>query len=305
MREAQLTPSGPLVSIAMPVHNAAYTLRLAINSILLQTYTNWELILIDDGSSDGTLAVAHSYVDPRIKVIWDGRNKGMSDRLNQVLDMCHGEYFARLDADDVAYPERLERQVMFLEENRDIDLLGTGAMVFGRNGVAIGTFPMREKHEEICSRPWSGFYLAHPTWMGRTEWFRRYRYYSGAMGVGDQELLLRSYESSRFQCLPEVLTGYRLESLYLPKLFSYRYHFSKALAREALRRRKFIAMVSAVGKQAAKGLADAVAILSGHSQLIMRHRALPASEKEIKDWEQYWARCTATVRDNVRQCRAS
>jgi len=284
--------SRPLVSIAMPVHNSGKTLRRAIRSVIWQTYPDWELILIDDGSTDESGHIAASFHDPRIRVISDGRKLGLAARLNQALDICHGEYFARLDADDVAYPERLQRQVDFLQQHGEIDLLGTGAVVFGSDGSAVGVFPLRQSHDAICRSPWSGFYLAHPTWMGRTEWFRKHRYRSEMRKAQDQDLLLRSWHTSRFACLPEILNGYAQESLSLKKILVTRYYFSKSLVRAAVRRGQYLSGLLALATQLAKGMVDAFSILTGLERVILRHRALPVSMQERTRWEQCWAAST-------------
>jgi glycosyltransferase involved in cell wall biosynthesis len=91
----------PLVSIGMPVFNCERTLSTAIQSILNQTYANWELIIIDDGSKDKTLEIAKSFRDPRIEVINDGQNQRLPIRLNQAIALSRGKYFARMDGDDV------------------------------------------------------------------------------------------------------------------------------------------------------------------------------------------------------------
>ena len=201
----------PLISIVLPAFNAEKTIGDAIASILHQTHKNWELLLIDDGSKDQTVEIARRFNDPRIKIFADGINKGLPTRLNEAIDSSSGIYFARMDNDDISFPERLGKQVEYLESHPEIDLLGTRAMAFITPGIAMGLFPFRGTHEEICSRPWNGFYLPHPTWIGRIEWFRKYRYHD-VNRAEDQDLLLRSYTDSRFACLPEVLFAYRLRS---------------------------------------------------------------------------------------------
>lgn len=200
-----------LVSIALPVFNAEKTVGDAITSILLQTYSNWELLIIDDGSTDQSVAISKKFKDSRITVFADGINKGLPARLNEAIDKSSGKYFARMDNDDLCFPDRLEKQVQFLEAHDDIDLLGTQAITFVNSGQVIGIFPFRKTHEEICVKPWLGFYLPHPTWMGRIEWFKNNRYRE-VQRAEDQELLLRSYLTSRFACLPEILFAYRLRS---------------------------------------------------------------------------------------------
>jgi glycosyltransferase involved in cell wall biosynthesis len=274
----------------MAMHNAERTLAAALASIVGQTLARWELILLDDGSTDGSVAVARRFADPRIAGHVDSARRGLASRLNQAIDLARGRYLARMDADDVCYPERLERQVAFLEAHAEVDLLGTGAMVFAGNGVPVGLFPVRPRHEEICARPWAGFYLAHPTWMGRIEWFRRHRYDAGVTKAQDQDLLLRAWDSSRFAALPEPLLGYRQESLSIGKILAGRYYFARALARKARAGGGPLLAVRGLAGQAAKALVDVVAIATGLSRTILRHRAQPFPEADAARWHEVWQR---------------
>ncbi len=279
----------------MPAHNAEKTLHRAIRSLQQQTLVDWELILIDDGSTDNTGAVASGFNDPRITVVADTERKGLAARLNQALGVARGEFVARLDADDIACPERLQRQVEYLQQHRHVDLIGTGAVVFAADGSAKGLFPVQLTHEEICRNPWSGFRLAHPTWMGRTEWFKKYLYRTDMTRAQDQDLLLRSYRTSVFACLPEVLTGYAQERLTLGKILASRYYFSRAILREAWCNDEYLAGLSGLAGQFVKGLFDAFAILSGLQHAILRHRARPISEIEIAKWKRCWSVCTGAT----------
>lgn len=202
------------VSIVLPVFNGGKTLAVAINSILVQSFGAWELIVIDDASNDNSVSIVKAFKDPRIRLIESIRNEGLAAKLNQGILLSRGQYFARMDQDDIAYPERIEKQVAFLEANSNTDLLGTRTIVFTSEGDAIGLSPLCITHAEICARPWSGFYLPHPSWMGRLSWFRANLYYQPEVVRGeDQELLLRTYHRSVFACLPEVLLAYRLNSV--------------------------------------------------------------------------------------------
>lgn len=281
----------PLVSIGMPICNCAATLKPAIRSILAQSYPSWELLIFEDGSNDETLKVAQSFDDPRIIIFSDGKNKGLPRRLNQILSACKGKYFARMDGDDVCYPHRIERQVTYLEKHTEIDLLGTGAMVFNRSGRALGAFPFHSGHKQICAKPWAGFYLPHPTWMGRVEWFQRYRYRELIPHAEDQDLLLRSYRNSRFEALPDILLGYRLERLVLRRILQGRYDFSRALFHELCSSRDW-QLIRGLIEQPLKALVDAVAIGSGANLQLLRHRASPIDEKNRRKWNEVWRRFT-------------
>jgi glycosyltransferase involved in cell wall biosynthesis len=197
----------------MPVYNAGRYLQPAVASILQQTFPYWELIIIDDGSTDRAVEGISDLHDARIKVLRDGMNKGLAARLNEAIDLARGRFFARMDHDDISYPERLAKQLTLLEQRPEIDLCAVRCVAIAGGDELVGIMPFSLTHEAICAKPWLGFYLPHPTWLGRVEWFRRHRYASPApYFCEDQELLLRSYSVSRFACTPEILFAYRVRS---------------------------------------------------------------------------------------------
>ena len=203
----------PLITIAMPVFNAGNFLKPALLSIINQTYSNWELILIDDGCTDGCFEDLPKLIDLRIKVLRDGKNKGIAIRLNEAIDLAKGEFFARMDSDDLSHPQRFELQLKKLQSQPELDLIATRAVTINKQNIITGELPFRETHDEICARPWRGFYIPHPTWMGRLVWFKKYKYkVPQSYYSEDCELLLRSYESSKFACLPEILFEYRIKN---------------------------------------------------------------------------------------------
>jgi glycosyltransferase involved in cell wall biosynthesis len=203
----------PVVTVAMPVYNGAATVDGAIRSLLWQTFPDWELFIIIDGSTDASSLICRRFLDPRIRIIEEPERKGLAARLNQCVALARSQYVARMDADDIAFPERFERQVEYLEAHPDVDLLGHGALLFKDNGQIIGSYPVAETHERICQRPWWGFPLAHPTWMGRREWFAQHRYNDRVYKGQDQELLLRTWQSSKFAGLPDCYLAYRMEKV--------------------------------------------------------------------------------------------
>lgn len=282
------TSTEPLISIGMAVRNAQDTLSLTITSVLFQTYPNWELIILDDGSTDGTLEIALTYDDPRIKVMSDGSSRGLAARLNQAMDLGHGKYFARLDADDVAYPARLAKQLEYLETHPEIDLVATGAVAFTKDGVVIGKFRTSTDHEAICARPWVGFSLPHPSWVGRIEWFRAHRYRERLDKAQDQEFLVRTFATSRFACLPEVLMGYRVDGLSIRKTVLGRLTYGAALWRQAGRSITYGAALRGIVTHAAKAVRDIFSVLSGLDSTIIRYRFSAASPEEVRAWQFVW-----------------
>lgn len=278
----------PLISVGVSVFNSEATLAATMASLFAQSWTNWELILIDDGSRDGTLELARSYDDPRIRLIADGRNLGLAARLNQAIDLARGELFARIDADDIAFPERFAKQVAYLNAHPEIDLLGTAAVVFRREGEVVGLLPCSTTHAEICRAPWKGMNgLLHPTWMGRTAWFRKYRFDTRLRKSQDRDILLRSFTESRFSCLPEVLLGYRQETLDLAKILRSRAYFSGILGRAAVRDRN-PAFVWGIALQAIKGAADVVAVTTRLNYRLLRHRATKVDDQLLAEWDNVW-----------------
>jgi glycosyltransferase involved in cell wall biosynthesis len=216
----RVTLPKPCITVAMPFFNSAATLGMSIRSLLNQSYDNFELLLCDDGSGDRGLAIARSFDDSRLICWSDGRRLGLPARLNECIDRARGPYLARMDADDIAYPNRLAQQMAFLVDHQEVDLCGGGAMVFGKHGRPLWRFSPPTDHGEIIRLPSMGFPLLHPAWMGRIEWFRRWRYDESAWLARDQELLLRSYRDSRFANLPQIVLGYREERITLRGLFN-------------------------------------------------------------------------------------
>ena len=207
----------PVVTVAMPIYNAGGYLRAAVNSIVFQTFTDWELLIIDDGSTDNATDTLADLHDPRIRILRDGHNRGLAARLNQAIELARGEFFARMDQDDVSWPERLERQVERLRSEPSLDLVATRAIRIDERSDSIGLFPAPKSDADISTRPWQGFYMPHPAWTGRLRWFRAHRYATpGPYFCEDQELLLRSYTSSRFAILNDVLFAYRVRQRFNP-----------------------------------------------------------------------------------------
>ena len=275
----------------MPVLNCEKTIHASIISILHQSYTQWELLIFDDGSSDSTISIVKSFKDSRIKLISDGVNRGLPFRLNQAVALSRGKYFARMDGDDISYPKRIEVQSKFLDSYPHVDLVGSRVMIFDNHGNVIGGYPFRQTHSEICRRPWAGFYLPHPTWMGRTNWFHSHPYRLNAKRNEDQDLLLRTYEDSCFACIPDILIGYRQNRLSLKNILTGRIHFSLSILHTVIRGRKYI-FILGILEQLVKSIVDTFAIISGLNYHILKHRAIAMEDKDIKYWKDIWESVT-------------
>lgn len=287
-----VSPSNQLVSIGLPVFNAQKTIERAIKSILWQSMNEWELIVIDDGSTDDSKKICRSFNDPRIRLISDGKKRGISRSLNLAVQEAKGKYFARMDADDVSFPKRLENQVAFLEKNEKVDLLGTGMLIFNSAGKIAGVLPVMLTHEEICQKPWWGFYLAHPTWMGRMEWFRENPYPTfscrkSLLGLidraQDQGLLFRTFRTSRFACLPEPLLGYRENPQDQFKALLSRYAIIRYFGQECLKRKDILTLFQVVFVHGIKAAINILLLLIGKKRT--RTHILPAPQSVSDLWK--------------------
>ena len=123
----------PFISVLLPAYNAEKFLKESIDSILCQTYSNFELIIINDGSNDNTQTIIDAYDDSRIKCITNSQNKGLIDSLNEGILSCTGIYIIRMDADDIAFKHRIQTQVEFLQLNPHVAMVGAHALFFNEN----------------------------------------------------------------------------------------------------------------------------------------------------------------------------
>lgn len=279
----------PTVSIAMPVFNCETTVGAAIRSIQAQTFQNWELIVIDDGSSDNTMAVAQMFDDPRIRLVNGGKNLGLPARLNEAALLSRGKYFARMDGDDLSYPTRLERQLTYLQRNPEVDLLGGAVSIFDGKGRLIGIRAARLTHDEICGTWWRHHSLAHVTWMGAIEWFQKNPYCPDALTTQDRELLMRTQNRSRFAAIPNILVAVREPNISLKKIIPTRWRFAGVNLREGIQHGKVFLGALRASAEVAKLLLDMFAVSTGLNYHVLRHRATPTSDAAIAaEWESVW-----------------
>jgi len=276
--------SEPLVSIAMPFYNAERTIGASIRSILLQTHKNWELLLCDDGSRDATREMAHAFHDPRIVVWGDPERLQLGARLNECIDRARGEYIARMDADDIAYPLRLEKQLHFLENHPEVDLTGGWAVLFADAGAPLGKRADPAAHGEIARRPLYSFKLIHPTFMGKTSWFRRYYYRADAIRCEDHDLLFRACPESRFANVPEIVLGYRQGSIDLRKSLRSRWMWWTCAGRYLNTAGRL--RVGAV--EVLKGCRDVLAVAARADTAWLRARSAALTKEELQEWLQVW-----------------
>lgn len=202
--------TAPAVSVLMPVFNGANHLREAIESILGQSYSDFEFLVVDDHSTDSTGEILREYCerDTRIRAAQNNNAKGTVGALNTGLGLARGEYLARMDADDISVPTRFEKQHEFLEKHHDISVCGTNMELFGAQQFVWRLPP---DHEMIRAGLIFTVFIAHATVMMRRSALEEYHYrYDPDYGCAeDYELWSRLSERYRFANLPDVLYRYR------------------------------------------------------------------------------------------------
>ena len=205
--------AAPVVSVLLPFHNAEGTLDAAIQSIRAQAFPGWELLLIDNASTDGTgvIAQAHALHDPRIRLLKEGR-QGIAFALNTGLAEAQGRYIARMDADDIAHPERLMQQVEYLDAHPVIGVLGTATQFTSTVDESRGMQAFVQWQNELLSpqqhyvKRFVDAPLAHPTVIFRRELLEMHGAYDTGPLPEDHELWLRwMHAGVRFAKMPKAL----------------------------------------------------------------------------------------------------
>jgi glycosyltransferase involved in cell wall biosynthesis len=203
----------PVVSVVMSVFNGEKFLREAIDSILGQTFRDFEFLIVNDGSRDGTQEILESYADPRIGLIRQ-ENTGLARSLNRAIRAARGNYIARQDADDRSFPNRLEMEYEFLRANPDIAMIGTHASFIDKDGREFSVWRPPVIHEEIRRHLLQeGNSFCHGSVMARKTCLEEVGLYREAFEyTQDYDLWLRVSERYRVANLPEILYQFRRSS---------------------------------------------------------------------------------------------
>lgn len=199
----------PAVSIGIPFYNAEAFLLESVKSVLAQSHQDWELILMDDGSTDNSLALAQSIDDPRVRVYSDGQNKKLAARLNDITALAKHDYIARMDADDLIDRRRIEKQLRFLQQNPHCDLVTTGLCSITDDGVPLGIRMAPANHSIDAFAVLNGGHgIVHASVVGRKDWFLRNPYDPKDYWGEDYKLWIRSFKKN------DLAVGYIEEPLY-------------------------------------------------------------------------------------------
>jgi glycosyltransferase involved in cell wall biosynthesis len=271
------------ITICMAAHNAADTVELACRSIINQTQSDWELVVVDDGSTDNTTAIVEALNEPRIVLIRNQKNQGLAASLNTAVDRARGFYVGRMDADDIAFPDRLALQLEFMDANPGIDLVGGNALVFDDKRGAMGCTTVPVTHSAICASPARGIPILHPTWFGKTTWFTENRYDETFRKAQDYELLLRTMRDGGFANLPQIVLAYRYPGLSAAKRRTTRSFMEQALRKH---RGKRHGAALDVARLQFKSLADSLLEKVGLSDRLTQARLAPVSEDVKRRWNE-------------------
>jgi glycosyltransferase involved in cell wall biosynthesis len=200
----------PKVSVAMSVYNGEEYLRASIDSVLSQSFDNFEFIIVDDGSTDRSGEILRSYTDSRILLL-EQCNQGVATALNHALRFAHGEYVARQDADDISLPERFAREVEFLDAHPQVAVVGTAASLIDRTSRRFSTFMPFVRHERLVKELKRGVCpLMHGAVMLRRAALSQCGVYNPVFShMQDVELWLRLSQSHRLANMREVLYQFR------------------------------------------------------------------------------------------------
>lgn len=181
------------ITVAIPIYNAEEYLPLAIQSVLNQSFMDFELILLDDGSTDNSLTIANSFEDPRIRVISDGNNLGLPARLNQIVGLAKYDLIARMDADDIIPENRLKLQFDYLDSNPFKDLVTTGTGYIDGNSYLGQSLPNPPMELSLSHMLDGQHGICHASLLVRKSWYMRYQYDRSMVRVEDYELWLRAF----------------------------------------------------------------------------------------------------------------
>jgi glycosyltransferase involved in cell wall biosynthesis len=205
--------TNPQVTVLMPAYNAGKYIAEAIASVLDQTFANFELLIVNDGSTDNTAAIIESYNDPRIVLISQD-NKGIAAALNTGLKHARAPYIARFDADDICHPQRLEKQLNFLNDNPNYILVGSDADYILENGDPLFYFDcIAHTHQQIINKLYFYCPFLHPTVMYRKDCIcKAGGYPTDAHNFEDYLLWTSIANLGMLHNIPEALIKYRLNS---------------------------------------------------------------------------------------------
>lgn len=222
----------PIISVIMPVFNGEKFLKSSIKSILDQTYKNFELIIINDGSKDSSLDIIKNFKDKRVKVINNVHNLGITKSLNKGIRISKGEFIARCDADDINFPNRFNTQLKFLRYNRQFAIVGSNATLIDEDGKSITNTEISDTSKILKRSMFIKNNVIHSSVMFRKEVLEDVGLYDEFfVAAEDYELWLRILSKRKIHNLKNVLIQRRIHNQAVTKKYHFKYEFYAILAR--------------------------------------------------------------------------
>lgn len=226
----------PKISVAMSVYNGEKYLHQAIESILNQTFRDFEFIIVNDGSTDKTEEIIDEYAkkDLRVKIIKNKNNIGLTKSLNKAIKEAKGEYIARMDADDISLPERLKKQLSFMENHPEIGVVGCWYYLIDKNNKLIKKCQPAIKFSKIKKALINSAPIIHPGLMIKKEALRKVNSYDESFKYAqDRDLLFRILKYYQLGIVPEFLLKFRYskQSISLQREIEQKEYCLKAIKR--------------------------------------------------------------------------
>lgn len=224
--------NNPVVSVLVGVYNEEKYIEASLQSLLDQTFGDFEVIVVDDCSTDSSVEIVQLFDDPRVRLLENEENIGLTKSLNRALDAAEGRYVARQDADDLSYPSRLEREVAYLESHEDVALVGTGAYLIDGDGEIRQERTVLEtvSFDDLVAKN----HIIHGSILARTDVFESVGRYDDLFRYSqDLDMWLRIAEEHEIRNIPEPLYYFRIhdESVYFSSKENSMLYAQLALAR--------------------------------------------------------------------------
>ena len=282
----------PKVTVLMSVYNGEAYLKASVQSVLEQTFRDFEFLVIDDGSSDGSLSILQDIHDDRVRVVQNAQNLGLIRSLNKGIGLARGEYIARHDCDDLMVRERLAHQVVYMDEHPEVVLAGTWMQLIDESDNPV---------DEWCNPPsdleirWSSLFnaaVSHPSAMYRTQLARTLKGYSSdSIYAEDFDLWSRMAEHGKVANLPAILEWYRIHGESVSKKNEER----QLATRFAVASRNIAKVVGPeffhpalmeliIQTRMPKGLAELNSLVRGYQQLVQAFEAQYVVAVALSDW---------------------
>ncbi len=208
----RLEESKPRITVLMPVYNGSTYIAVAIESVLAQTYQDFELLVINDGSTDDSALIVKSYDDPRVRLINNEQNLGLITTLNRGVKLAKGQYLARMDQDDISLPDRLEKQIKYMEAHPEVAVLGSWAYTIDAKGEVVGELRTPDERNLACFY-WRPSPHIHPSVMMRLAALHQAPYDASFPDAEDYALwLCLKTKGMVMSNLPEFLMQYRMHT---------------------------------------------------------------------------------------------